>query len=229
MSGVCKVRPLHTLTFYKQLIWLWDHVLIKEPVPFLSQSLWPLSVDVFVPSLAVSVCPQQCIFPISSDGTVKFSLSQKLILPPQLPPLLIRPGESCVSWRRRRGESMPYRLFGPAGRAPRYFRKPVDLVVWLAASLDTPPTHRHIPFPPTSPSGNPTWSITPLEPFSAFHLQREAITHTPPHMITRHRGTFPITASARWFCPLVMQVRTCSLETATTAHSPQTRSTSSVF
>lgn len=44
---------------------------------------------------------------------------------------------------------MLYRLFGPAGRAPRYFRKPVDLIVWL----DTP--HRHIPFPPTSPIEKP--------------------------------------------------------------------------
>lgn len=131
-------------------------------------------------------------------GTVKFSLSQKLILPPQLPPLLIRPGESCVSWRRRRGKSMPYRLFGPAGRAPRYFRKPVDLIVWLAASLDTLPLRA----PVTSHSHPPRHQETQHYPsLRSSHSQHFICSVRLVPIQPPHRCTFSITASAWWFCP----------------------------
>ena len=176
MPGVYKVRP-----FYRR---------VSRVNKGVGQSLWPLSVDVFVPSLAVSVCPQQCIFPISSVGMVKFLLSQKLIPPHKCHRLPSGPERAASA--EGGGEEKACRI-GYLGRLAGHQGILGSLLTWLCdsnASVD-PPLH-HMPFPPTSAS---TVSFTPLQPFSAFHLQREAIPHTPPtrdHPAQMHLSDYSI-------------------------------------
>lgn len=98
-----------------------------------------------------------------------FILSLKLTSPlPQLPPLPIRPGESCVSWRRRRGINTPCRSFGPAGKAPRYFGS-----LSTVTCRDLPPSSKHpyctIPSPTkTNPNNIPI-------------IMHKQFYHTPSH------------------------------------------------